>query len=263
MGSMPLAPIHANHRNMLPLKSGTRQKEFGRANNHLSKVIIGIDQSTMPADRRETAPSQAKYVSKKPENGSLLPPTVLRIFSRYLGQNLPSVRIHKSEAIDRFLDRRSADAMTIGSDVYLRNDRYDLTDNRRLALLGHELTHVAQQASNDASMPNHRHLNSGYEDTALANERLIYSHLNMPSRTIHALANVHPLATAASAASQISRTQSAQPMFAATHRSLEAPDKIPPGADTALISDMEMTRLKDEIYRDLVMRLKIELERGS
>jgi hypothetical protein len=119
-----------------------------------------------------------------------------------------------------------------------------------------------QQASNDEVMTNHP-VGSVYEDAALKNERSIYSHLAMPNRTINTPANIDLMATPAPAAPRTTRSHCAQPMYAATNRNLDAQANDTSGAYETTLSDAEITRLKDEIYRDLMMRMKIDLERGG
>ena len=54
-------------------------------------------------------------------------------------------RIHTDVAADRIARGLGADAVTLGRDIFFRAGRFDTQTPRGLALLAHELTHVAQQ----------------------------------------------------------------------------------------------------------------------
>jgi hypothetical protein len=249
--------------------------DAGWVSNGAPRAVDVVSRSNVhPQDsQRDAAPSRSRrgggWVSKgapravKERNGedALLPANVLRIFSRYLRRELPPVRIHRSDMIDRYLGQRGADAMTIGSDIFFRNGRFGSGDNRSTALLGHELTHVAQQTSPHGSPAAGVHMDPVHEDAALGNERFIYSHLTRSHQSLDTLPAVHT--GAAPVPSQAPTSQAMRPMFAETNRNMDAPAALPSAAKTAAEPDLDMSRIKDEIYRDLMQRMKIDLERGS
>ncbi|MEJ2662015.1 MAG: DUF4157 domain-containing protein [Desulfobacteraceae bacterium] len=261
MGYLPLPLVKTHPAHLPSANPGGRRDAISLQATH------GQDSQT------DAAPSHARWDAGWVSNGApravkerngedaLLPANVLRIFSRYLRRELPPVRIHRSDMIDRYLGQRGADAMTIGSDIFFRNGRFGSGDNRSTALLGHELTHVAQQTSPHGSPAAGVHMDPVHEDASLGNERFIYSHLTRSHQSLDTLPAVHT--GAAPVPSQAPTSQAMRPMFAETNRNMDAPAALPSAAKTAAEPDLDMSRIKDEIYRDLMQRMKIDLERGS
>ncbi|MCW6003600.1 DUF4157 domain-containing protein, partial [Micromonospora sp. CPCC 205371] len=62
------------------------------------------------------------------------------------GAGLSGVRVHTDAAADGAARRVSANAFTVGSDIYFGAGRYDPDGSTGRHLLAHELTHVVQQA---------------------------------------------------------------------------------------------------------------------
>ena len=261
MGYLPLPLVKTHPAHLPSVNPGGRRD------------AISLGETHRQDSQRDAAPSRSRrgegWVSKgapravmeRNGEGSLLPANVLRIFSRYLRQELPPVRIHRSDMIDRYLGQRGADAMTIGSHIFFRNGRFGSGDNRSTALLGHELTHVAQQTSPHGSPAAGVHMDPVHEDAALGNERFIFSHLTRPHQSLDTLPAVH--AGAAPVPSQAPMGQAMRPMFAETSRNMDAPAALPSAAKTAAGPEMDISQIKNEIYRDLMQRMKIDLERGS
>ena len=74
-----------------------------------------------------------------------LDPASRRFLERRVAVDLDTIRVHDDDASHRLTDRLGAEAVTVAKDVYI--GRASRSDPRRLRrVLGHELTHVAQQA---------------------------------------------------------------------------------------------------------------------
>ena len=99
---------------------------------------------------------------------------LLRLVSRWLDIPLPSVQVHSGAFTNRLLSSYHADAMTIGRDIYIKTDKFDLRSASGLALLTHELTHVSQQLPGSGDAVNAPP--SRQEQIALENERLVLLH---------------------------------------------------------------------------------------
>ena len=174
------------------------------------------------------------------------------MFSQWLDARLPNVKIHQSEPSDRFLRKERADAMAQGETIYIKTGKYNPETSAGLGLLGHELTHVAQQQE---KMGSSRADRQNYEHAALQNEQMI---LRKPlaARAPEALAGARGFSRGNGAAQR-------QPaMFAATSRSLSDVDSDPSGRGFVL-PDSEMSLIKEEVYQDLMGRFKVEFERGA
>lgn len=184
-----------------------------------------------------------------------LSPKLLDRFSQLLRFRLPRVFLHHHTNAEEILKRRNADAMTLGNHIYFRKDTMNLESPRGMALLGHELTHVAQQS---AEPGNPRVGNSeGRERAALANERLVLHHAPVLR------SEAAPIGTTGSLNS-ISPQTGLKPMFAEASRSISPmPEPAISPTINGSLSGQDLARLKEDIYRDLRMRFKTELERGG
>jgi Domain of unknown function (DUF4157) len=259
-------------------------------------------QVRLNSEGRQSPPRQPPE-RRAPDERRPLDSGILRLVSRWLDIPLPSVQIHSGAFTDRLLSSSHADAMTIGRDIYIKTDKFDLHSASGLALLTHELTHVSQQlpGSGDAmNVPPGRQ-----EQIALENERLVLLHArahlglrNAPlvpyapgpvpasspprlwgSHTLpHALGampagpplglwaspTVPPGPALAPEAAHHIEARAMTPMFADTSRSTAAPEPVPPPPPTAVaLSNHDLERIKAEVYQDLLWRIKTEFERGS
>jgi Domain of unknown function (DUF4157) len=196
--------------------------------------------------------------TRAPEQAAVLPKPALEFFSRLLRMRLPSVIIHQGSASDKYLKRHRADAMTIGQHIHVRRGALDGARERGLGLLGHELTHVAQYHAGGDAAGASRGLN---EKAALETERFILANPSVPgmrstfssSDSITAVSHRIPQAAA----------PAGRPLFAESSREVNGPVSPMPGPIAATLSDADMKRIKDEVYRDLMMRIKIDFERGA
>ena len=78
--------------------------------------------------------------------GQPLPEHVRRVLEPAFGQSFANVRIHLDEQATMAASAVSAEAFTLGRDVYFNRGYFDPSSPRGIALIGHELTHVAQNA---------------------------------------------------------------------------------------------------------------------
>ncbi|MBX3466083.1 MAG: DUF4157 domain-containing protein [Planctomycetes bacterium] len=77
--------------------------------------------------------------------GGAMPARLNEQFGQLFGQDFSDVRIHTGEAAARAADAIHAQAFAIGRDIYFGAGRWDPNSPAGMALLGHELTHVAQE----------------------------------------------------------------------------------------------------------------------
>ena len=100
-------------------------------------------------------PAAVEQISARPvparlldgSTGTPLPPSARAWFETRLGTDLSAVRIHTGTNASRAVDAVDAKAFTVGTDIAFGEGLFapHTADGRRL--LGHELTHVIQQAS--------------------------------------------------------------------------------------------------------------------
>ena len=210
-------------------------------------------------DEKETIEKRAGT-----DQRAILPLSILKLFSRLLNIRLPEVYIHQNDWSDEFLRKHYADAMTVGNNIHFRTGRFDLRSARGLSLIGHELTHVAQQQTRKDRHTGARPGSEQVESSAIDNERFIMRNADLfnPQREVASASVAMPLVKTAVHA--LPEAGEAPPVFADESRTTGGST-----ADTStaigplILSESEMTRIKDEVYRDLMMRIKVESERGA
>ncbi|MBL4849383.1 MAG: DUF4157 domain-containing protein, partial [Planctomycetes bacterium] len=77
-------------------------------------------------------------------------------FEAVLGGDFGSVKIHDDDIADQATGEIEAEAFALGEDIYFARGKYSPRTARGQALLGHELTHVAQQQGGARTIQAHR-----------------------------------------------------------------------------------------------------------
>jgi hypothetical protein len=215
----------------------------------------------------------------------------LPLIARLLG-GIPRVGIHTDAPAAAAAQALGADALTMGGDIFVSPRQADFNNPRGVALLAHELTHVAQQRRGEGESP------AALEEAALANERAILHYLTAPSPIASLNSPVgrpavpgvlsgpsFPLEGGFSAPESLSRAplplypSSTPPVLAATVQRAVGPTPGPevgpvppappalPAAESPTLaaaeaaSSIEVARLADQVYEMLVRRLASERER--
>lgn len=243
-----LPPLHTSPE--MPLRLAPEAASRDEALMGKSLQSPGFDSGANPASKRLETLQQNRAQPK------LLSPKTLQLFSHLLQVRLPAVYMHQSEKTDRFLQAHGAEAMTLGSHVYFRRDHADLNKPQSLGLLGHELTHVAQQEPTNAwRNAGARHSHESVENTALENERFVLRQAPFLNGESFTPTNNNTHSAPATAARPATTA-----MFASTLRPV---NESPSGNNKSILSDIEMRRIKEEVYGDLMMRIKTDFERGA
>ncbi|MCK5218742.1 DUF4157 domain-containing protein, partial [bacterium] len=76
--------------------------------------------------------------------GQGLDVTAQQKFESLLGYDLEKVMIFANPTVDQALDSMSADAAALGSDIFVKQSKFNPGSSEGEALLAHEMTHVAQ-----------------------------------------------------------------------------------------------------------------------
>ncbi|PYR79399.1 MAG: hypothetical protein DMF86_03670 [Acidobacteria bacterium] len=107
------------------------------------------------AESRGPAPHLSSTVATRIDalrgGGESLAPSLRDYFEPRFGRDLGSVRLHTGAAADETSRAIDARAFTVGSDIAFRSGAFQPESHDGRRLLAHELTHVVQQASGDAS----------------------------------------------------------------------------------------------------------------
>jgi hypothetical protein len=194
------------------------------------------------------------------------------LIARLLRRHVPAVPIYANEAGDELTRAAGADALAYPDRIVIRREAYSPHSAAGLALLGHELTHVAAMHSQPAPEAPSAGAYAAEERDALRNERELlllfaghgshtppvsgYSPLVLPS----------PVDQAPPVASQPGPAAPPMPVLpvavpvraAATDRDLGLPPLTAPA-----LSEAELRRIKEEVYSDLLRRIRTDFERGA
>ncbi|MDJ0597825.1 MAG: DUF4157 domain-containing protein [Crocosphaera sp.] len=249
-----------------------------------------------PKNKRSSLPHEAEaLIAAAASPVGELPPAVKRsshflldarlkhFLAGFLNIRIPAVKIYTNQAADRVTRSYGADALTYQEKILFRAGKYKPRETAGIALLGHELTHAAQVKMESPSKPGQltQPILDTQEQQALANEAKVWQHLSSPSQglvqgkqtpfpdPIHPPVPGKSLAISRSRGSgsgnrQINQIQSGQPRTALSSRELN----LPPETNTALssspyLSTQQLNQIKEEVYRDLMDRIRIEFERGG
>ncbi len=98
------------------------------------------------ANEKTTSPQQVQRavenLERSTDTGSTLPTEPRTTAEQVMGQDFGDVRVHTAQ-----LAPLNIEAATKGTDIYVEGDQANFDTPQSMALLGHELTHVAQQTS--------------------------------------------------------------------------------------------------------------------
>src|SRR5436190_13108320 len=89
----------------------------------------------------------ASDIGSRAPSGSPLPPDVRRFMEPRFGADFGSVRVHTDEGAARLDRRLSAQAFTVGNQVFFGRDRFQPETPEGRELIAHELTHTIQQGA--------------------------------------------------------------------------------------------------------------------
>jgi Domain of unknown function (DUF4157) len=136
-----------------------------------------------------STPLQRSTGSSRTFHGSSAAPLIASrpLMARLLG-GLPHARLHTDTPAVAAAETLGVDAFTVGSDIFFAAGQADFHNPRRVALLGHELTHIVQQRRQEGGEP------AALEEAAQANESGLLRHLPAPSPSTARLnlPSVHP-----------------------------------------------------------------------
>jgi hypothetical protein len=127
-------------RRLGPAPASPRPPAVARSTTAPTPGAIGLAGGALDADT--SAGIRARLGAGQP-----LPSPLRRQVEAGLGADLGSARVHTDPSADRFARNMSAQAFTVGSDVFFRQGAYRPDDAAGQRLLAHELAHVAQDSA--------------------------------------------------------------------------------------------------------------------
>ena len=219
-----------------------------------------------PADRPSDEPSRRILARAERSSPAVLEPRARSLLSHVLGFEVPNVRLYPSANLGGVAGERGVDAIAYPESVLFAPGKYDARHGAGLALLGHELTHVARLRGQVLARREPSHSGGeGEEELALRNERWLLRHFDQTENERErppVMLPDQPTTVAAMPGSE--RAAAVAPRAALSDRDLGEPagpaTTRPPAAE---LSSAQIRMLKDEVYRDLLARVRIEFERGG
>jgi len=219
-----------------------------------------------PRSREDTeaAPKTAATDEPLPTGVTQSPPLrldgeVRKFIAGILEMRIPAVKIHTNQAADQVARQLGADAVTFGERILFRAGRYEPETPRGLGLLGHELTHAARAGFRPVDPSTAAESRTQEETLALRNEQRILNQL----AGYPAAAPVAGIG-APSASDPLPKIAAGHP--AASDRAVSGaagPSPPEPMMQTMQLSVTQLRQIKDDVYRDLMERLRTEFERGG
>lgn len=96
---------------------------------------------------------------------------------------IPAVKIYTNQESDRVAKQHNADAVTYQDKIFFRTNKFNPGEPAGMALLGHELTHVAQERLENQQTKGFAAESrlTAQESEALANEGRILRHASVPA----------------------------------------------------------------------------------
>ena len=223
-----------------------------------------VERQSLPARSTARAASRnepwRREIEEKIEPSShlVLSSRVQDFLTSLLHLRLSAVKIYANPPADALTRQFKADALAYEDKILFRSGQYAPDDPAGLALLGHELTHVAQGAPNPEPVTAEQY--RAEEHLALSNEQRVLRQVTppaaawSPARTAatppQVVAAPPPVAQTVPLKTALSSRETATPPPAA------AAPEIP-------LSDRQLRMIKEAVYRDIMARIKTDLERGS
>lgn len=203
---------------------------------------------------------------------------------------IPSVKIYTNQASDALTKQFNADALTYKSNIFFKTGKYDPRDIKGIALLGHELTHATQAKMQNLPEPAMTDFRLE-EQQAMDNEKKVLNYFSAmePYNENRIQLNYSPADNSSKGyrfdsgdykvygspaspntpdysanASELNHNQTHVPRTALTSRDLNLPSETSVNLNSTFqLSEQQFRIIKDDIYRDIMSRIRTEFERGG
>jgi hypothetical protein len=157
-----LADLLADPTQATPAQLAQLQRQYGNAAvQRLIQRAPSPERPPVGAEGGQVAPDIQNQIDAARGGGQSLDPAMGSKVGAALGADLSGVRVHTDAQADGLNRSLSAEAFTLGSDVFFSEGAYDPHSTAGQQLLAHELTHVVQQGSAPAAIQAKRREDSG------------------------------------------------------------------------------------------------------
>lgn len=196
---------------------------------------------------------------------SLLDNQIKDFLGKLLKLRLPqTVKIYHNSAADSFTQKLDTDAITYDNKIIFSAEKYQSINLENMALLGHELTHINQNFIQE-----NNNTNLQQEQLAIRNEQKIINYLATTPVAQTFSSEQKTLPQPRLPNSSISNITPSPPLpvlkTASTSRNLNTPSQMSNlnHKSSGELSPQQLNMIKEEVYRDLIQRIRTEFERGG
>ena len=187
-----------------------------------------------------------------------------------LDLRLPAVRVQTDALADAAARRLAADAIAVHDRILFRSGKFAPHTPAGLALIGHELTHIAADYGQTSPRSGASDNGAGEEAVALRNEARVMQRFTAGppaarypvSPLISLAANATGSRVAVGTAPPLHPGPASTPKTALSARLLPG-EGAPQPASAPDVSARQLKLIKDEVYRDILDRIRTDFERGA
>lgn len=203
------------------------------------------------------------------ENYFTLDQRVKDFLANILNMRIPSMKIYTNQSSDMIVKKFKADAVTYEDKILFKTGKYNLQDKSGIALLGHELTHAAKTRMQSQGMPEYMKnevTSEAEEKDAVDNEKRVLRYFSSPEvyKGLKEPSIKPSISDSSVRNSHFSSPQGSMPKTALSTRDLNLPPESNLGLNSVTqLSGQQLTLIKDEVYRDIMNRIRTEFERGG
>lgn len=195
-----------------------------------------------------------------PDSAYELPGDVTQRLREAVGPDLPPLRVRTGSTADAVARAHGADAVTVGDEVHFREGRFAPSEPEGFALLAHEAWHVRQNSTaaswdraTERGKADEEHRAHTHEWAALDSD---WSRVAAEAPARPAVPATAPPPVIPPAGPPPAPATAATPMTAAVDRQAEP-------AAAAPVALPDAAELSETIYRDLLRRIRSDVERGG
>jgi hypothetical protein len=269
------------------IKNHTQARKLKKV-NLMESEVVHYPKSDSEIDKKKES------LEKKAEQSSYfyLDSSVKDFVAGILNIRIPPVKIYANQTSDSLTKQFNADALTYKNNIFFRTGKYNPRDKKGIALLGHELTHAAQIKMQNQNSAGSKIIDYEYgEREAIGNEKSVlryflsaepygknkrvldpnsgdnsFKEYRFNSEAYRSYkSSASPSSFLDNSTSTINHhTQTQIPRTAPTSRDLDLPLETSTNSNpTFKLSEQQLRLIKDDIYRDIMNRIRIEFERGG
>jgi len=210
-------------------------------------------------------PRQRKSITESLEEtdrAGVLDARIQEMLAGMLNLRLPAVKVQADAQADAVARGLAADAVAYHDRILFRAGKFAPHTPAGLALLGHELTHIAAAHGQPIAQPGARG-GDVEEAAALHNETRVIQHFAAePAMPRYPVSQANSALASATTGNRPGPGPVPAPKTALSTRTLPG-NESPQRTSTPDLSPQQLKFIKDAVYRDILDRIRTDFERGA